>query len=64
MKILIVTLNVTIALFLEARVNRWGEFSLIGWLFAVGSLLKIINVVQSVVLLFPWYKLCINFDKK
>jgi hypothetical protein len=43
------------------RVTRLGEFSPIGRLFSLASLLKITEVAQ---LLFPHNQLRINFDKK
>jgi hypothetical protein len=48
----------------RTRVNRLGEFSLIGQLFSVASLYKITEVAQIFGLLFPQYQLYINLDKK
>jgi hypothetical protein len=44
-------------------VTRFGQCSLIGRLFSLVTLSKITEVEQSVGLLFPQYKLCINLDK-
>jgi hypothetical protein len=40
-----------------------GEFSTIGWLFTLGSFVKITEVANIIGLLFPTLKLCINFQK-
>jgi hypothetical protein len=45
-------------------VTRLGEFSPIGRSLILGSFCKIAEVVRILGLLFPWYKLCINFYKK
>jgi hypothetical protein len=41
-----------------------GEFSPLGRLFSLASLLKFTEVAQILGLLFPKCQLCINFDKK
>jgi hypothetical protein len=46
------------------RVTRLGQFLPIGWLFTLGSVLKLTKVAKFLGLLFPRYQLCINFDKK
>jgi hypothetical protein len=46
------------------RATRLGEFSHIGRLFTLDSVLKITKVAQFWGILFPRYQLCINFEQK
>jgi hypothetical protein len=49
---------------LKSRVTRFGVFSPVGRLFTLGSRLKMTEVVQILGLLFPQYKLRVDFSKK
>jgi hypothetical protein len=51
-------------LFLSGRVTRLGENSPNGWLFALGSYMKIPEVAHIFGLFVQMLSLSINFDKK
>jgi hypothetical protein len=48
----------------QSRVTRLGEFSPKGRHFTLGGIIKFSEVAQTFGLLFPKFRLCINFDKK
>jgi hypothetical protein len=48
---------------LKVRVTRLSEFSPTGWLFTLGSFLKITNVAEMLGYFFPQLRWCITFVK-